>query len=540
LLVAPGENPVQLFAQSCPSSGVCVGSDGAGRILTSTNPAGGAAAWSSAVVDPNGGGIFNLACASTTACVAFDDNGSVLTSTNPAGGASTWSTPSSSIDANGIFNLSCPSATVCVATDLNGDVLTSSTPPFTAASWSSPASIENDSYISALACPPSGTCVGIDADGHVYTSSTPPFAAATWTGFASSIDPSTIYEIACPSSTACIAIDSQGHVLTATAPFAAANWSTPSSSSIDPNNTITQLACPTSNLCIATDDNGNVLGSTTAPFSATAWSTSNVDAPSVITGLACTRGILCAIGDEAGNVLVGNPTLPLNTSPPAITGNATVGQTLAGSHGSWTSNPTSYSDQWQDCDAAESSCTTIAGATGTSYTLKQTDAGHTIRLVEAASNPSGTGQPANSAPTAVVVANPKPACSIRAKSSKVLLPPASGRKAHSRKTQTKPGTVSFVVRCDQAADVTLRSKLTELINPKHGKKHGKTSGLPVVHGTAQPQRSLVLTINLPAAALTALRAKAHEALVVTLTGANANGISTTTATISKLKPLTRS
>ena len=61
VLVAPGENPVQFFSQSCPSSGLCVGSDGAGRILTSTSPTGGAGAWSSSVVDPNGGGIFNLA-----------------------------------------------------------------------------------------------------------------------------------------------------------------------------------------------------------------------------------------------------------------------------------------------------------------------------------------------------------------------------------------------------------------------------------------------------------------------------------------------
>src|SRR5262249_31561979 len=69
LVVAPGENPVLLFSQSCPSSSLCVGSDLAGRILTSTNPVGGAGAWSSSLVDPNGGGIFNLACASSSACV---------------------------------------------------------------------------------------------------------------------------------------------------------------------------------------------------------------------------------------------------------------------------------------------------------------------------------------------------------------------------------------------------------------------------------------------------------------------------------------
>jgi hypothetical protein len=407
LLVAPGENPVQLFAQSCPSSGVCVGSDGAGRILTSTNPTSGAAAWSSALVDPGGGGIFDLACSSTGACVAFDDHGSVLTSTNPAGGASTWSAPSSSIDANGISALDCPSNNVCVATDFNGGVLTSSTPPFGPASWSAPASIAGTSYISALACPSSTTCVGIDAAGYVHNSMTPPFGATTWQfASASSIDPAAISQLACPSATACIAIDAQNRVLTATAPFAGTFWSAPSSSSIDPH-PITQLVCPTSTLCVAADDSGNVLTSTTTPFGAATWSAPTaVDAFHNITGLACSSNVLCVLGDDGGNVLAAIPTLPVNTAIPTITGPAVLGQTLSVSHGSWTSNLTSYSYQWQDCDGTGNSCTAISGATAQSYPLKVSDVGHTIRVIETASNPAGSGMPATSTQTAAVTAAP--------------------------------------------------------------------------------------------------------------------------------------
>jgi hypothetical protein len=534
LLVAPGENPVLLFSQSCPSSGLCVGSDGAGRILTSTNPTGGAGAWSSSVVDPNGGGIFNLACASSSACVAFDGNGSVLTSTNPSGGGSTWSAPSTSVDANGISALACPSAGVCVATDLNGNVLTSSTAPFSGASWSAPASIPGASDVSALACASSTSCIALDASGHVYTSTSPPFGAATWSSSASSIDPSSIYLLACPSSSACIGIDSQGRVLTATAPFAAANWSAPSPSSIDAGNTIQELVCPTSSLCVAADDDGNVLTSTTPPFSAATWSTSAVDPFRFITGLACSLNVFCVIGDDAGNVLAGTPTLPINTAAPTISGTPIAHQTLTGLHGSWTSNPTNYSDQWEDCDTAGNSCTAIAGATSLSYTLKPSDAGHTIRLSETASNAAGAGQSASSAPTAVVIAGPS--CTIRAKSTNVLLPPAK-KATHKRKTKRKPGTLSFVVHCDQAAHVTLQGKLTEALKPRHGKKRNKKFPLPKAHGSAHAQAALTLTINLPKSTLTALKAGAHESVTVTLTATNANGTSITTTTSRRLKPV---
>jgi hypothetical protein len=240
----------------------------------------------------------------------------------------------------------------------------------------------------------------------VYTSTSPPFRAATWSSSLSSIDPVPIHQLACPSSIACIAIDSLGRVLTAAAPFSGPNWSAPSSLSIDAANTIQQLVCATSWLCIAADGNGNVLTSTTPPFSASTWSTSAVDPFRTITGLACSSNVFCVIGDEAGNVLAGTLTLPVSTAAPMISGAAIGGQTLTASHGSWTNSPTGYSDQWQDCDTAGNACSAIAGATGLSYTLKASDAGHTIRLLETASNSAGAGQPVSSAQTAVVTPAP--------------------------------------------------------------------------------------------------------------------------------------
>ena len=41
----PFGSPTQLDGVSCPSSGLCVAVDGAGDVVTSTNPTGGASAW---------------------------------------------------------------------------------------------------------------------------------------------------------------------------------------------------------------------------------------------------------------------------------------------------------------------------------------------------------------------------------------------------------------------------------------------------------------------------------------------------------------
>ena len=94
-------------------------------------------------------------------------------------------------------------------------------------------------------------------------------------------------------------------------------------------------------------------------------------------------------------------TAPASTAPPVITGTPAVGQTVTTSTGSWSGSPLSYGYEWEDCDTSGSSCSPILGALSTSYTLAQTDAGHTIRSVVTAVNATGTAT-ATSDPTAVV------------------------------------------------------------------------------------------------------------------------------------------
>ena len=99
---------------------------------------------------------------------------------------------------------------------------------------------------------------------------------------------------------------------------------------------------------------------------------------------------------------------PPNTQPPAITGQAIVGQALTASPGTWTGTGITFAYQWTRCDTAGAQCVDVAGATATTYTLVAADAGHTIRVEVTAKNATGQTTLASSQ-TAVVTTAPAPA-----------------------------------------------------------------------------------------------------------------------------------
>jgi len=96
--------------------------------------------------------------------------------------------------------------------------------------------------------------------------------------------------------------------------------------------------------------------------------------------------------------------VPVNSTPPSISGTAKTGQTLTSSTGSWTESPTSYAYQWQRCDTTGTICVAIEGATTASYAINPADAGSTLRVAVTASNSAGPSAPASSEHTAVVEA----------------------------------------------------------------------------------------------------------------------------------------
>src|SRR5262249_32872538 len=84
------------------------------------------------------------------------------------------------------------------------------------------------------------------------------------------------------------------------------------------------------------------------------------------------------------------PSLPVNVSPPTVSGVAQQGQTLAASSGSWTNNPTQLVRRWRRCDSA-GNCSWIAGASGPTYVPGAGDVGYTISVYVVAINAGGSG-----------------------------------------------------------------------------------------------------------------------------------------------------
>ena len=98
---------------------------------------------------------------------------------------------------------------------------------------------------------------------------------------------------------------------------------------------------------------------------------------------------------------------PANTSLPTIAGQTVVGDTLTAANGSWSNRPTAFVYQWQDCNSSGTNCSSISGATGSSYKLASGDAGSTVEVAVTAINSAGSGQ-ATSAATAVVTVPVQP------------------------------------------------------------------------------------------------------------------------------------
>ena len=109
--------------------------------------------------------------------------------------------------------------------------------------------------------------------------------------------------------------------------------------------------------------------------------------------------------------------VPRNTDRPEISGTPEVGETLTADEGTWTGNPTSYSFQWQRCDADNIvACLNVAGATSKSYALHTGDLGYRLRVRVTAHNARGAIT-ASSATTAVIapalkITNSRPTLAI--------------------------------------------------------------------------------------------------------------------------------
>ena len=118
--------------------------------------------------------------------------------------------------------------------------------------------------------------------------------------------------------------------------------------------------------------------------------------------------------DDGQDTATSNPTnivtaaKPVNTTEPSITGTARVGNRLDANRGQWAGDtPITYSYVWLRCNAKGDNCSEIQGANDTSYEVRDSDTGRTIRVRVIARNDRGSTS-AISNPTGIVGSNQPP------------------------------------------------------------------------------------------------------------------------------------
>jgi hypothetical protein len=303
--------PTHLYGISCAGESLCVAAGGNGKILTSSAPTAGKAAWTQTEVEPipplppgtssSEHDIRSVACATSTMCVAADNNGNILSSAAPTGGPGAWHV----VNVNGPYRLTasaCPTQSLCLVGDESGDIFVSTAPLGGSTAWSK---IHVDgagaSEITAISCPTDSLCVATDSGGNVLTSNAPTAGAGSW-AIAHLETPSTLMGLnarsllsaACPSATLCLLTDRMGSVIWSTNPTGGP-WNFTQVAGGD----LPSVACANTSLCVALEYYG-FWGTVTPTGPPASWSMSRVATVTLSQGLvgpgggiACPAASLC-------------------------------------------------------------------------------------------------------------------------------------------------------------------------------------------------------------------------------------------------------
>jgi hypothetical protein len=97
----------------------------------------------------------------------------------------------------------------------------------------------------------------------------------------------------------------------------------------------------------------------------------------------------------------------------------------------------------------------------------------------------------------------------------------------------------LTVRCNQATALVLTGAIRELPGAAHSEVHRKTLRLRALRTTARDNRTMVLVVRLPGAALLALGAGRHESATFKLAATNGNGTRTAAIHVRRLIPVRR-
>ncbi len=272
--------PNPLGAVTCASDSLCLAMDYNGAIWSTTNPTGGASAWSSTangLTDPYESPVVydGLACGSTSMCLALT-GGAAASATNPTGGTGSW-TDELIDDTDSLTAASCPSSSFCASVDSFGNVATSTNPGGGAGAWSA-TNISSDSLIGPLqldgiSCASSSLCVAVRGPSYdeIYTSSDPTGGSTAWSGPTQLSTSGAPDAVSCaPTTTFCAVLDSSGQLFTSTNPTGGASaWTATDLSGLSAGSP-RSISCPSSSLCVGTSLNG-IVYSTDPTGGASAW-----------------------------------------------------------------------------------------------------------------------------------------------------------------------------------------------------------------------------------------------------------------------------
>jgi hypothetical protein len=346
---------VPLFGVSCPGESLCVAVGALGTVAVSRSPAGGAEEWevfyptfaepdkscleegisAERCAEPRGS-LDAVSCATESLCVAVGKEGAVYSSTDPAGGAKAWTVGNGKeLGSPHLTAVSCPSASLCVAVSGErgaavGRIVTSTAPA--SGQWQS-AELAGAPDLRAVSCATTTLCVAAGAGGQIFVSIDPSGGASAWREVASPT-PRELRAVSCVTGL-CAAGDAGGNILTSTDPAAAGRFTeADGGGSIQ----ITGASCPSAERCVAVDENGDVLTSTEPTGGSGAWTFQNLvpfeaESPdrgqfvgNALWGASCASPSLCVLVGAESRIFTATAPFSAPAVSPSAGGGGTTGK----------------------------------------------------------------------------------------------------------------------------------------------------------------------------------------------------------------------
>jgi hypothetical protein len=312
----------------CVGAQLCVATGGEGKILVSTDPTGGVAAWEEvAVEEASAGNLIAVSCPTTSFCAAVDDAGHLFTSTEPDGGAAAWT--SATIDSGlELLGISCPSAGFCAALDEAGSVLVSDDPGAGPAAWESSQVLSNATP-KAISCASTALCALAYDGANQYWEppglliSTDPLAGAgSWVDSGLDLgEHGEVFGVSCPSDDFCGLAYEEGILVSSDPAGGGSTWHLTQSVSEGASPGLSDLNyaggsgidCPSADFCLAQLEypatqnfalNEQRLLISSQPATAASWTIQKMSKEWAFgrAGMVCTGPDFCATISSGGDV----------------------------------------------------------------------------------------------------------------------------------------------------------------------------------------------------------------------------------------------